>query len=465
MRFPKSLNGISLASHHRASVGGTSGGALVTLFCPLCFDNKGLKRRLEEVRKDYDEGKCSVHPRRKGIPIEAVTTIVDEVFRNNYEFGDAEPMLSDDPEEPEVWHVQKGDTLLNTVGQLTGAIDEAVAIAVTGQLIADDSYWPGDGEEPFYQEDFLYERTKHGDGGNERLWQRFCTAVVHERRFFNDDARDALREIFKDIHLQRDTARNSPVYMLDPAEAPPAVFRARIVSESEIKEILADPVGRMGAAPQRIGHANRMNPSGVTAFYGSFDLPTCLSELRPKVGDTVIAAQFQIRRPLCVLDTTRFMEPPRELNLFARDHIRRISQWRFMQTFMTTIARPISPDDEHLDYVPTQAVAEYLNSEHLVHMGRARCHIDAIIYTSAQRPPGKNIVFLGDAAHTQPTDPPPAKRGAPPPPSFDLSILMRPVRPAAGLNMLPDSLARVTVNLADFGHATGSLRNASSQSF
>lgn len=429
----------------------------MAMFCPLCFSDNGLKRRLEEVRKEYDEGKCDRHPRRKGIPIEAVAAIVDEVFRNNYEFGDVDPIFSNDPDEPEVWFERKGDRLIDIVEHLTGAEDEDIALAVTNQLIADDSYWPGDGEEPFYDDEFLYERTQHDDGGNERLWQRFCTAVVHERRFFNDDAREALRAIFKDIHLQRDTARASPVYLIDPADTPTTVFRARIVSEAEVKEIVADPVSRMGAAPQRIGHANRMNPSGVTAFYGSFDLPTCLSELRPKVGDLVVAAQFTIRRPLCVLDTTRFVKPPRELNLFAKDHIRRLSQWRFMQTFMATIARPISPNDEHLDYVPTQAVAEYLNSEHLVWMGNDKRHIDAIIYTSAQRPPGKNIVFLGHAAITEPVDPPAAKRGVATAPSFDLSILTRPLLPASGLDMLPGSLSRVTVTQADFGHETEQL--------
>ncbi|WP_010188607.1 RES domain-containing protein [Sphingomonas sp. PAMC 26605] len=437
----------------------------MTLFCPLCFSNKGLKRRLEEVRKEYDEGKCDRHPRRKGIPIEAVAAIVDEVFRNNYEFGEADPIFSNDPEEPEVWFERKGDRLIDVVEHLTGAEDEDIALAVTNQLIADDSYWPSDGEEPFYDDEFRYERTQHGDGGNERLWQRFCTAVVHERRFFNDDARDALRAIFKDIHLQRDTARVSPVYLIDPANTPTIIFRARIVSEEELRKIVADPVARMGAAPQRIGHANRMNPSGVTAFYGSFDLPTCLSELRPKVGDLVVAAQFTIRRPLCVLDTTRFIKPPQELNLFAQDHIRRLSQWRFMQTFMATIARPISPDDEHLDYVPTQAVAEYLNSEHLVWMGKEKRHIDAIIYTSAQRPAGKNIVFLGHAAITEPVDPPTAKRGVATAPSFDLSILTRPLLPASGLDMLPGSLWPVTVTQADFGHETEQLYASSSPNF
>jgi hypothetical protein len=81
----------------------------MAMFCPLCFSNNGLKRRLEEVRKEYDEGKCDRHPRRKGIPIEAVAAIVDEVFRNNYEFGDIDPIFSNDPEEPEVWFERKGD--------------------------------------------------------------------------------------------------------------------------------------------------------------------------------------------------------------------------------------------------------------------------------------------------------------------------------------------------------------------
>ena len=65
---------------------------------------------------------------------------------------------------------------------------------------------------------------------------------------------------------------------------------------------------------------------------------------------------------------------------------------------MEEIARPVSPGTEHLEYLSTQAVAEFLNKRFQLSFAGKRRHIDAVIFKSAQRPEGKNIVLLGDAA-------------------------------------------------------------------
>lgn len=69
-----------------------------------------------------------------------------------------------------------------------------------------------------------------------------------------------------------------------------------------------------------------------------------------------------------------------------------------MQRFMHEISQPILPEDVMLDYIPSQAVSEYIHSVLSVHVNGKRCGIDAIIFGSAQRPEGKNIVLFGDAA-------------------------------------------------------------------
>lgn len=63
--------------------------------CPHCFENKGLQRRIVEIRPNFPDEKCDFHPRYKGVPIEKVAEIVDAVFRNNYGFGSYHPMLDD----------------------------------------------------------------------------------------------------------------------------------------------------------------------------------------------------------------------------------------------------------------------------------------------------------------------------------------------------------------------------------
>lgn len=69
-----------------------------------------------------------------------------------------------------------------------------------------------------------------------------------------------------------------------------------------------------------------------------------------------------------------------------------------MRNFMDEIAKPILPGDEHLDYVPTQAVAEYLAHHHNFDLNGINRRIDAIIFRSAQTGRGKNIALIGPAA-------------------------------------------------------------------
>jgi hypothetical protein len=413
------------------------------LFCPYCFEDSGLRKRLEEIRPQFDEGNCSVHPRRKGLPMEAIAAIVDEVFRANFNFGDVD--YYDDPDDPGAHGPQRGGYLSEAVYGLTKPIDDDVLNALVKQLVEDDFYLPQDGEEPFYMDDAKYERVDAGEGGHGRAWHSFCHTVTHEQRFLNPKAADLLAEIFKYIHLQRDVSRRYPVYRIGPKEGL-RFHRARIVTDAVRNEIQTDPARHLGPPPRRLGKPNRMNPSGVPALYASFDVATCVSELRPLVGAEIVAAEFELTREIAVLDTTHFAAPVKELNLFAKDHIRRISQWRFMQRLMSEIAKPISPDDEHLDYVPTQFVAEYLNKVHEVRIGKDRLHIDAIIYQSAQRPEGKNIVLLGDAAQVKGI----SVQRAPALPSWALS-LGEPDAPAnPGVSYVGRSLKSMTVSAADF---------------
>lgn len=298
----------------------------LALLCPYCFEDKGLQRRLIEIRPRFDDGFCDRHSRRKGIPIEAVAELIDEVFRANFTFAGAD-WIPGDEEEPGHYGPRRGAYLAELIEEITGAEDSDVAEAVTGQLIEDDFYWPGDGESAFYEEDQRYERILDDDGGHGAIWDRFCQTVTYEQRFLNPEVTDLLGELFKHIHLQRDEAKRSPLYLATPADGL-RIFRARPVNEAELKAVQSDPEGELGPPPRRLGRSNRMNPAGIPAFYGALDLKTCITELRPVVGSEVVYAEFTLLRDVVVLDTTRFSAAPRELNMFARDHVRRLTQWR-----------------------------------------------------------------------------------------------------------------------------------------
>lgn len=364
----------------------------MTRVCPLCFGETVLKKIIERKRPEFPNRKCTFHPRYKGVPVEDVATIIDPVFRNHFGWR------GDTPDGRE----QQGGPLKAAVGELVRAVDDGIADAIARQLIEDDDYEHSDDEQRFYRQDQTYARYEPGDFRYSDLWRNFCESVVHGQRFFNTDARDLIAELFNEIHRARGRYRQAPVYVIRPGEPGSKFYRARIVNhDNQRKEIISAPGDQLGPPPKRLRRAGRMNPAGIACFYGAFNVQTCISELRPDVGSTVVSARFALIRPIHVLDTTQFVAPMRSMSLFSSKYMARFQQWKFMQNFMNEAAKPILPGDEHLDYIPTQAVAEYL----LYHYAFVRRDqpekIEGIIYPSAQAPKGKNIVLLGEAAQVE----------------------------------------------------------------
>jgi hypothetical protein len=213
-----------------------------------------------------------------------------------------------------------------------------------------------------------------------------------------------LAHIFKNVHLLLDVDRRSPLVTLKRDET--ILYRARIIGSGQDEgQIIDDPSGQLGPPPEVLRRQGRMNAAGILAFYGAFDPATCVAELRPPVGSRVAWAVFEVARPLVLLDLTRFQGAPKDRNLFSTYADDRMSQWLFMQQFMTEISAPILPGDEVFEYIPTQVVAEYLVRHHNFGRGKATKFIDGLVYHSAQRAGEgqaardvRNVVLFGDAA-------------------------------------------------------------------
>lgn len=353
----------------------------------------GLKRRLKEVRPEFpDDEKCVYHPTRKGIPVEKVAEIIDPVFRQQFGLSEYNSQFEE----------QDGESLELVVSELAEPIDDEISQLIANQLIEDEDVWPQDGEEPFYSDVENYVELRHLYDYHGELWENFCKSIVHEQRFFNSNAFDLVSQIFSGIQYQRDNQTLPAIYKIEPSDSNSSFYRARTArSVDKIDQIRTDPEKQLGPPPERLRKAGRMNPAGISCFYGAFDFDTCIAELRPSVGVNIVGAKFQLVRPIYVLDTTRFERPMKTLSLFSQNYVDRVEQWTFMRQFRREIAKPISRDDEHLDYIPTQAVAEYLLNYFQFKRSGNEAKIEAIIFQSAQSPTGKNIVLLGDAGQLQ----------------------------------------------------------------
>jgi hypothetical protein len=415
-------------------------------------DNAGFRRRLKDIRPSFPRDlKCDFHPSRSGIPVTAIAPIIDAVIAPNYSIGGYEPYFAGDGERPD--YKQQGTALLELVGDLTQAEDDDIARAIVNQLIDDDPADARGGGETFYADDQSYVRYESTYNPRSEAWDQFKFEITYNRRFFSDIARARLGQIFEHIHLQKDDRDQPVVYQLG-AEADAQIYRARqIINAGDREKAIADPANLLGTPPRRYRAAGRMNAAGVPAFYAAFEFDTCLAEIRPSVGSQIVGAAFRIVRPLVVLDTTRFERPSRRRSIFSVHYTERLQQWSFMQRFMYEISQPVLPGDTLLDYIPTQAVAEFICNELEVYVCGDKRKIDAIIFSSAQRPNGRNIVIFGDAAVVENSES--ARDATAPEPAVESSDIWTSWRfepPAPGLAVVDGSVRTHHVTGVSFAH-------------
>ena len=88
------------------------------------------------------------------------------------------------------------------------------------------------------------------------------------------------------------------------------------------------------------------------------------------------------------------------LSIFDPTLKRRLERAAFLRTLGGRMARPVMPDDEAFEYLPTQAVADFLGT-----MNEPR--VDGIIFPSAQIAEGRNLVLFHHAARVETLNLPP----------------------------------------------------------
>jgi len=104
-----------------------------------------------------------------------------------------------------------------------------------------------------------------------------------ERQKIWADVISACETIFLEVNTQIFRARNGD-------ELPPALT----------EEFDSNPIPKEG----------RYNRNGEHIFYGSFEVETCLHEVRVKLSDWIAVATFKVGKELKLLDLTRVTDPP-----------------------------------------------------------------------------------------------------------------------------------------------------------
>ncbi|WP_226992166.1 RES family NAD+ phosphorylase [Aliiglaciecola lipolytica] len=217
----------------------------------------------------------------------------------------------------------------------------------------------------------------------EERWYNFTHSIRHSKRFFNKLAFTFCKDLFETIvedgqllkHLVVDLPVTQPLY------------RARVgYSIADIEAIDKDPINQLGAVPAKFASSQRMTPAGVSAFYAAFDRNTCISELRPIVGDGVVSGEFRPNRALKLLDLNILKDVQINDDIFSDRWLVLSHAYAFFPELVFKLTRPSSRNNQH-DYLATQVIFEFLSTEF-------GSQINGIIYPSIQKNGDSQCVVL-----------------------------------------------------------------------
>lgn len=235
-----------------------------------------------------------------------------------------------------------------------------------------------DGYENPYDSEAHYEERSPDDAQFRSSWESFCHEIMYEERFFPQGAEPVLREIFGDLKALSTYDGTHVVRKVVPTDENFPIWRARTAqSVEEVESILESLDKQLGPPPSSSAEVGRMNPKGVSVFYGAMDPETCIAEVRPPVGSHVVLGKFHLLRDVRLLDLGALSGVFANSSHFDPDYGFRTAKTAFIRHLVAEISRPVMPKEVDREYLPTQYVAAYLAQ-------KVEPKLDGIIFPSTQ---------------------------------------------------------------------------------
>lgn len=223
-------------------------------------------------------------------------------------------------------------------------------------------------------------------------WEEFCWQIKHKIRFmFFKTATRSEWENNPEPYtiLEKVTEAADRLGLIRKIPKGFTIIRARQHPSSKC----VNSVQEIGIPPEEKATQNRMSPAGIPMFYGATNEETAFHEIFEETNlqkDVVTFGTFATLKELVIFDLSKDIE---YISLFDEDRsdIRYYSL--FMRNFRKDISKPIERDGkEHIEYVPTQVVSEYLRHIYKCPDG---AHIDGIRFKSSKCP-GNCITLFCD---------------------------------------------------------------------
>lgn len=372
--------------------------------CHGCIEERFLS---DEIKASQPARTCSYCDETEpAIALEGLAARIDTAFEQHYyrtsdQPDDWEYPLLSDSESAYEWE-RSGEPVQDAIESAAGIGPEPARDVVELLDRANSDFERAQmGEETEFSPASYYEMRGSSDAEWLSEWRAFEQSLKTEARFFNSAGASHLRDVFTKIDLLRTSDGRSLVVSIGPGTDLAELVRARVFqSGAKLEECLGRPDIFLGPPPAAAASGGRMNARGIAVFYGATNRATAIAEVRPPVGSQVVAAKFKVTRPLRVLDLTALENAVEEGSIFDPTLRRRQERVAFMRSLGRLMTRPVMPDDEALEYLSTQAVADFLATEN-------DPPLDGILFPSVQAKEGQNVVLFHKAAKVEVMDLPP----------------------------------------------------------
>jgi hypothetical protein len=373
----------------------------VRLICADCVGEAFLSARIEREGNlstcHYCEGEG------KTFSLERMAECTSTAFSQHYQRTDVNPTgleyaMMNDKESPREWY-RHGELITDLIQEIA-EIDEEPAKDIQQILRDENAGDPFDytGEEEEFDDESQYEPKKLDDETWRNEWSRFEHSLKTEARYFSEEARAHLGQIFDEIDKLRTQAGASVVVEAGPKKRLKAFYRARTFEAwSRLEPALTSPDIHLAPPPPEFALNGRMNPRGISVFYGANRPEVALAEVRPPVGARVVLARFELMRRVRLLDLKAFADVHEKGSVFDPTYAPRRERALFLKSLVRRLTMPVMPSDEALEYLPTQAIADFLASRH-------DPELDGILFPSVQVKGQLNVVLFHKAARVAPIE-------------------------------------------------------------
>ena len=350
--------------------------------CCHCVREPYLQQQIADHGTEFGCSYCSRQVRASGL--EPMADRVEAAFEQHYERTPQDPTgdegvratASDTP-----WS-RHGQSVVDTI-RWAAEIPRAAAADIQRILECRhyDKHADRAGEETEFCSEAHYEEREVDDDHWRERWFEFERTIKSEARFFGHRAKELLTEAFANIdNVEEIAAGGGQPLVIDivPGTRRAAIYRARVFQSADaMSEALRRPDLHLGPPPGHLAPANRMNAHGISVFYGATDPETAIAEVRPSVGSFVAVARFEVIRPLRVLSLGYLGFAIANGSIFDESYADLRKRALFLQSLSDLLSEPVVHLNGDLDYLATQAVADYLATEN-------DPRLDGIAYPSTQ---------------------------------------------------------------------------------